>query len=47
MGVDMSKSHPDMATDEHMRTYKGFLVGTAISIVLIAALLLGMAYFLV
>lgn len=47
MGVDLSGGHKDMDYEEHRRTYKGFLIGTQVLIVGVAALLIGMFVFLV
>ncbi|MDX2257735.1 MAG: aa3-type cytochrome c oxidase subunit IV [Hyphomicrobiaceae bacterium] len=47
MSVDLSGGHKDMDYDEHRRTYAGFLRGAQILVLFVAALLIGMAYFLV
>ncbi|MGH1351800.1 MAG: aa3-type cytochrome c oxidase subunit IV [Methyloligellaceae bacterium] len=46
MSVDMSGSHPDMDVEEHKATYEGFIRGSIILGVVVIALLVGMAYFL-
>ncbi len=46
MSVDLSGGHPDMDYEEHRRTYKGFLIGSQVLIVLVIAILVGMAVFL-
>jgi len=47
MHVDTSKGSPAMDYREHTRTYLGFLRFVQISVVLLALLLAGMAFFLV
>ena len=47
MSLDLKGGHPDMDYNEHARTYKGFLKGTQILVVLVALLLIGMLFFLV
>jgi hypothetical protein len=47
MSVDTSNGHPAMDYREHVRTYKGFLVGTVVLTGLAALILLGMLIFLV
>ncbi|MEE9586516.1 MAG: aa3-type cytochrome c oxidase subunit IV [Hyphomicrobiaceae bacterium] len=47
MSVDISDGHPAMDYDEHNRTYAGFVRGTVILSVAIAALLVFMAVVLV
>lgn len=47
MSVDTSGGHPAMDYREHVRTYKGFVAGTVILIVLVALILFGMLIFLV
>ena len=47
MGVDLTGGHPDMDYAEHERTYRGFIRWTIALIVSIAAILLGMLFFLV
>lgn len=46
MPVDTKTGHPAMDYNEHVRTYKGFLRATTISIVLLALVLAWMAVFL-
>ncbi len=45
--IDTSDGHHAMDYREHVRTYKGFLVGTVALVVLCAVILLGMLVFLV
>jgi hypothetical protein len=45
--IDTSGGHPSMDYAEHARTYRGFLRGTIILVVLIALILLWMLMFLV
>jgi hypothetical protein len=47
MSIDTSNGHKAMDYPEHVRTYNGFLRGTIILCVLVAALLLWMLIFLV
>lgn len=47
MGVDLTGGHQDMDYEEHVRTYKGFVRGAQVLIVLVAIILIGMAIFLV
>lgn len=47
MGIDLSGGHTAMDYTEHARTYKGFVKGTVVLIVLVALLLLGMFFFLI
>jgi hypothetical protein len=47
MSVDTSDGHPAMDYREHTRTYEGFLVGTKWLAILVVAILVGMAIFLV
>jgi len=47
MPVETSGGHPAMDYPEHLRTYQGFLRVSAIIVVLIALLLLGMLVTLV
>jgi aa3 type cytochrome c oxidase subunit IV len=46
MGVNTSGGHPDMDYAEHERTYKAFLGWAKFTIVSVAVILAGMAYFL-
>ena len=47
MKLDTSEAHKDMDYDEHIRTYRGFIRLTQISIALLIILLGGMYLFLV
>jgi len=47
MSVDTSDGHPAMDYREHTRTYEVFLVGTKWLTILVVAILVGMAIFLV
>lgn len=47
MNIDFNKSHPAVNIDDKRNLYVGFLRFSAILIVLIALLLIGMAVFLV
>jgi hypothetical protein len=47
MSVDTSGGHPEMDYAEHNRTYRGFIRGTIITTVLVAATLVMMVIFLV
>ena len=47
MSIDTSDGHQAMDYPEHVRTFGGFVKGTAILIVLVALILLGMFAFLV
>ena len=47
MSIDTKGGHPAMDYPEHIRTYSGFLIATAILIALVAILLLGMLITLV
>ena len=47
MSIDTSNGHKAMDYPEHVRTYKGFIQLTKITIVSLVILLAGMAYFLV
>ena len=40
MAIDPTDGHPAMDYPEHLRTYSGFLRGTVVLIVLVAAVLL-------
>lgn len=46
MSIDTSGGHSAMDYNEHTRTYANFVRGTVTLVVLIAALLIGMAIFL-
>ena len=46
MSVDTTGGHPAMDYNEHTRTYAGFIRGTVILSVLVAAILIGMLIFL-
>lgn len=46
MSVDTSGGHPAMDYREHERTYAGFLTGTKWLVILVVAILIGMAVFL-
>ena len=46
MPVDTKGGHPAMDYNEHLRTYKGFLRATTISLVFMVLLLLWMLMFL-
>jgi hypothetical protein len=47
MLIDTSGGHSAMDYGEHARTYAGFVRGIIIVVLVIAAILLGMLYFLV
>lgn len=47
MSVDTSGGHPAMDYKEHLSTYNGFIKGSIVLVVLVVALLVGMAAFLV
>lgn len=47
MNIDFEKSHPAVNIDDKRALYEGVLRVTAVLIVLIALLLIGMAVFLV
>lgn len=47
MGLDLTGGSASMDYEEHSRTYKAFIKGTIILVVSVAALLLGMFYFLI
>jgi Bacterial aa3 type cytochrome c oxidase subunit IV len=40
MAIDPSGGHPAMDYSEHLRTYSGFVRGTIVLVVLVAAVLL-------
>lgn len=46
MSTDTAGGHPAMDYPEHNRTYNGFIKATIGTIIAIAALLIGMAVFL-
>jgi len=47
MGLDLTGGHASMDYAEHSRTYKGFIKGTIVLVVSVAALLVGMFFFLI
>jgi hypothetical protein len=47
VGIDLSGGHAAMDYDEHARTYQRFIMFVKVSVVFLAILLGGMAYFLV
>lgn len=47
MGLDLSGGSASMDYAEHARTYNAFTKGTIILVVSVAALLLGMFFFLI
>lgn len=47
MGLDLSGGHDAMDYAEHSRTYQAFIKGTVALILMVAALLLGMFFFLI
>jgi hypothetical protein len=47
MGIDTSGGHPAMDYPQHLDTYATVLRLTRLSIIFLALLLIGMAYFLV
>jgi Bacterial aa3 type cytochrome c oxidase subunit IV len=47
MSVDTSNGHKAMDYAEHTRTYAGFIRGSVILSVIVAAILIGMLIFLV
>lgn len=47
MGLDLSGGHQAMDYAEHSRTYKGFIRGTVVLVLMVVAILLGMFYFLI
>lgn len=47
MSINTSGGHPAMDYAEHQRTYSGFVRGTIVLLVLVVAILVGMAAFLV
>jgi len=46
MSVDTSDGHPAMDYEQHVRTFNGFWLFTKIAVIVTAAVLIGMAYFL-
>lgn len=47
MGLDLTGGHAAMDYSEHARTYKGFIKGTIVLVLSVAALLVGMFFFLI
>ncbi len=45
MAIDTSGGHPDMDYEAHLRTYKGFIRGTIITVAVIAITLILLAIF--
>lgn len=47
MGVDLSKSHPDMDVRQHERSYRGFVRLMAYSVAATVIVLIALAIFVV